>query len=194
MAVSRIKSALDALHQRTHYPESTPWILGASAVAALLVTITTAMPGVLGTRSDLDNVMPRLTQTREALAKLKAEKADQANKLAALEAQKGKRPEQTQEGYTEGDVAYWRKQLDVFGAMAGMQLRIVGRGKSPYTGAIKVSITLEPAAGTLALSTRQIAVTLDFLQSYGYVESFNGREAVVHISGPVKAPLERIAS
>lgn len=92
-------------------------------------------------------------------------------------------------GYTEKDVAYWRKQMEAFGLMTGMKITIIGRSISKFAQAMTIKVELLPANGG-ALTPQQTARALDFLQLYGYLESFDGKTAIVHISNFQKGKLK----
>lgn len=85
------------------------------------------------------------------------------------------------DGVTESDVSYWRKQLLTYAVLRGVLLQITGRSTSPYDKAVQLSISVEPVDKNKPLDAFQIAQALDFLQLYGYVESFDGKTAILHI-------------
>lgn len=85
------------------------------------------------------------------------------------------------DGVSEYEVSYWRKQLLTYAVLRGVLLQIVGRSSSSYDHAVKLEITVEPVEKSKPLDAMQVAQALDFLQLYGYVESFDGKTAIVHV-------------
>lgn len=133
-----------------------------------------------------DASLIRLNLTKASIEALKKEKAAQGPALEKLV----NAPKTAQEaslnasGFTEDDVNYWRKQMDAFAKMTGVQMTIVGRGPSRFQNSTKLSVNVALSnTGTFTgMTSTDLIKALDFLQLYGYVESFNGSEAVVHVS------------
>ena len=133
-----------------------------------------------------DATMQRASQVRSAINMLKAERVAQVAALERLE----RAPQEAHQaslqagGFTEDDVNYWRKQMAAFSQMTGVRLAISGRGPSRYQNATRLSVSVSLAGSPIAggLSAVDLVKALDFLQLYGYVESFNGSEAIVHIT------------
>jgi hypothetical protein len=148
--------------------------------------------GLVGTamytlsHSDMNQSINQKTRQIETiqktLVKLKAEAGSQKIDLAKIEAAKANPTKVFLSigGHTEEDVEYWRKQMNAFSLMTGVTLSIVGRGASKYIDAtaLTVNVSIDKTQG---YSNRKIATALDFLQLYGYVESFNGNDAIVHL-------------
>ena len=133
-----------------------------------------------------DAAMQRSSQAKAAIEMLKAERVAQVQALERLE----RAPQEAHQaslhagGFTEDDVNYWRKQMAAFSQMTGVRLDISGRGPSRYQNATRISVSVSLAGSPIAggLSAVDLVKALDFLQLYGYVESFNGTEAIVHVT------------
>ena len=127
-----------------------------------------------------------LVKIQETIEKLKAEKSSQVIAQSAkvgVNATGHIKQLVVLGGYSESDVDYWRKQMDAFSLMTGVRLTITGRGASKFKNATRLTITIDasPKSGTPALAPVDLIKGLDFLQLYGYVETFNGTEAIVHV-------------
>ena len=135
--------------------------------------------------AERDASLARLAQSNSSIAALKKELAIQGPALQNLTVKPKAEHEDTlpSSGFSEDDVNYWRKQMDAFAKMTGVQMNIVGRGPSRYMNAIKINVhlALSNTGSFTGLTNVDLIKALDFLQLYGYVESFNGTEAVVHI-------------
>lgn len=151
-------------------------------ICALLAT--TSLPSVWRHHQAVAEEQLRLQQTQETLAKMKQEIAEQQTRLQTLAQAPAQAVAvvQSSGGYSDADVDYWRKQMSAFGQMTGLRLHIAGRGQSPYLGATKINVQIQPT-GKAALTAEQLVRALDFLQLYGFVETFSGQEAVVHVKG-----------
>jgi hypothetical protein len=176
---------LHAFLQRKRYAGLALIVIAGAIIGAGTIAMATYQV-VRHISPEREAALLRLEHTKSTIAKLRDERTAQAQALANLE----KAPQVAQQtslsngGFTEDDVNYWRKQMAAFGQMTGVQLDIVGRGPSRYRNATKLNITvsLSGAGAQAGLSSVDVIKALDFLQLYGYVESFNGTEATVHIS------------
>lgn len=127
-----------------------------------------------------------IENARETLNKIKADKLEMENIIV----QQLKEPSLITNaairtgGYSESDVDYWRTQFKAYSLMMNIDMTIVGRGLSAFknTSKLIVKISLKNEQGIINNSPDVLVKTLDFLQLYGYVESFDGNEAVVHIN------------
>lgn len=157
---------------------------GAGLISAILIMAVTSMPRIMSAKSEQQSILASLSQTQSTIEKLKREKIEQQTALQKLSLAPAiaQIASLNTGGYTESDVNYWRKQMAVFGLMTGVNLDIRGRGLSQYTGATKLTVGIS-SSKTTPLPPSSIVNALDFLQLYGYVETFNGTEAVVHIKG-----------
>lgn len=139
-----------------------------------------------GIHGERDTALTRFSQTEKSIAALRKERAEQvaAAERSVISPQATHQTFLNVGSFSEDDIDYWRKQMDAFSRMSGVQLAIVGRGQSNYKNATKlnVSISLSSKGAQGGLSTLDLVKALDFLQLYGYVESFNGSEAIVHVS------------
>lgn len=127
----------------------------------------------------------QIIDMREAIAKSKTESARLNGEVTRLEMAPAVAAANALNtgGVSEDMVAYWRKQMDAFSQLTGVRLAITGRGASKFKDASKLIVSIAPmsSATAAAMPAADIAQALDFLQLYGYVESFNGSDAVVHI-------------
>lgn len=189
MVSSRINALLMPLHQVTHHPKAVFKAFLVAGVLASCATVAVILPGFVNAKQKTDSVLQQINQMHDALEKLKNEEKEQNKKLAEMKAMVGEEAviatnksagEQEKIAKTENEIAYWRKQMEVFGAMVGAQIRIVGRSQSPYTDAVAIKVGISPKKDA-SISAKQTALVLDFLQAYGYVDSFDGKEALVHV-------------
>lgn len=186
MAIFNIDLASHRLHSFLQRGKFTGFAVAGAAGAGIgaIYLGFTLYQVFIGPNHERDASLSRLTQIQATVVNLKTEKASQAAALERL----ANVPKVVQAaalntgGFTEDDVNYWRKQMDAFTKMTGVQLNIVGRGASRYVNATKITVSVSLSSSTSGLSSSDLAKALDFLQLYGYVESFNGTEAVVHIS------------
>lgn len=190
MVSSRINALLMPLHQVTHHPKAVFKGFLVAGVLASCATVAVILPGFINAKQKTDSVSQQINQMHDALEKLKTEEKEQNKKLTEMKAMVGEAAviatnktagEQERIAKTENEIAYWRKQMEVFGAMVGAQIRIVGRSQSPYTDAVAIKVSISPKKDVSAISAKQTALVLDFLQAYGYVDSFDGKEALVHV-------------
>lgn len=130
----------------------------------------------------------RLAQIESTVAKLQEEKSRQAVLIAATTAANASKQvhESALNGgaVTEEDVRYWQKQLSAYSMLTSTQVYIVGRSMSQFKDATKVTVHIDADRkdGAASGGAKYLIQALDFLQLYGYVESFDGKEAVVHIA------------
>lgn len=154
-----------------------------SVLVASVIIGSMGAPTFLDARKKVASIEDQSAQIRETVEMLKMEKATHAKKTANVMV--NEQPDGSpKHAYTEGEIAYWRKQMNAFGALAGLNMRIVGRGKSDYMDAIRLEVEITARPGATLLTNRQVAASLDFLQAYGYVESFNGRVVMLHVAQP----------
>lgn len=66
------------------------------------------------------------------------------------------------------------RQLDEFGKVVDVDIKLTGRSESNYEKAIKLELLIS------ANNLKQQGKALDFLQLYGYLESFDGNKAILH--------------
>ena len=153
-------------------------LIAGAGVAGAMIKPTWTRAQAEGAALDL-----RLSQTRETIAKLETEKAAQAQTLQKLMIAPVLATAQALNvsGYTEDDIAYWAKQMALFTRMTGIRVEIVGRSASHFERATRLTVAVSAADG-IPLSPFNTLKALDFLQVYGYVESFDGKEAQVHIA------------
>lgn len=167
-------------------PRKGMWMTaGAGLGVAVAVIATIALPKVWSADVERQGHLAALAQTNETIDKLQHEKAAQQAALQKLRLSQGGTQKASPVGgggYSESDVAYWRTQMSAFGEMTGVRMNIVGRGSSHYIGATRLTVSLKADAVDVDTPIRLLKA-LDFLQVYGYVESFNGTEAVVHVAG-----------
>lgn len=173
-----------ALNELGNRPRALLWVLGAAALAAVLTAASFAVPAKARAGEELKTLRAATEQMRVAVANLKKEQTEQ---IAAAEREKAG-PQRamvgalSSGGYSEDDVAYWRKQMDAYGQMSGLRMTITGRTASSYQHATRISVQIA-SASSIAMSPEQLVRALDFLQLYGHIESFNGSEAVLHVKG-----------
>jgi len=156
----------------------------AAAMVALMIVAIQVVPTKLSEGKNLSALALKAEQTRKATDNLQRELNEQQAQLKEVREQPIKAISQafSSGGYTERDIAYWRKQMMAFGLIKGMRLSLVGRTASKFANA--TTLTVEIASPTpTPLSSLQIASALDFLQLYGYLESFDGKMAIVHVPG-----------
>lgn len=187
MADSKLSLITRPLHRLSHHPRSRVVVIVLAAVLFVGTLVSMAAPRAIEARAARASIAARLAQIQESTGKLRTEKAAHEKTAAALEsASPVPDPETVRETYTEADIAYWRKQMQLFGAMNKSQIRIVGRGDSHFDAAIRLDVEILPAQDSVHLTQKQIALALDFLQAYGFVESFGGNnKATVHIPLPI---------
>lgn len=162
------------------------WIAtGAGLCVATALVAMSAFQAPPGANSDRSSLATRLVQLRQTTAQLRAEKLVQTASLDRL----ARAPTLAKDaslnagGFSEDDVMYWRKQMEAFSLMTGVRLTVVGRGASQFKNATKLTVSVGPAASSsMVLPSADLIKALDFLQVYGYVETFTGTEAVIHIS------------
>lgn len=156
-------------------------------VAAALVAMS-AFQASPGANSERALAATHLGQLKQTTAQLKAEKLIQTASLDRLARAPiiAKDASLNSGGYSEDDVMYWRKQMEAFSLMTGVRLTVVGRGASQFKNATKLTVGVGPVgiggSSTVGIAPADLIKALDFLQIYGYIESFNGVEAVIHIS------------
>ena len=178
-------------HRVHAYLQRTPyqgfWFAAVAGACVSLALISVSSLHTLNNSStDINALKFALKNTQKSIADLKEELIMQGNTLAVLEnaSDFAQTAALSAGGYTEDDVTYWRKQMDAYSKMTGTRLTITGRGSSPFKQATKltVSISSNAMATVSTVSNGDLIKALDFLQLYGYVESFNGAEAVLHIA------------
>ena len=147
------------------------------------VSILLASSGAARAKTEVRSLANTIGQMQETTAKLQAELAQQPPEIQRLHLGPILATQQAfnDSGYTEQDVAYWASQMELFGQMTGLRLEILGRAASKYSKAMQITVSVS-AFGPEALSPFNTAQALDFLQVYGYVESFDGKEARIHIA------------
>lgn len=157
----------------------------ATALLALIVVAIQIVPAKLSEDKELSALARKDEQIKNATVNMQRELTEQQAKLKEIQERPMKVINQALNtgGYTERDLAYWRKQMMAFGLIKRMRLVIVGRAASKYAGATALTVEIS-AVGSTPLSAPQIASALDFLQLYGYLESFDGKKAVVHVPAP----------
>jgi hypothetical protein len=157
----------------------------ATALLALTVVAIQVVPVRLSGGKELASLARKGEQIKSATANMRRELEEQQAKLKEVRERPLKVINQalTAGGYTERDIAYWRKQMMAFGLIKRMRLMIVGRTASKFANATTLTVELS-AVGSTPLSGLQIASALDFLQLYGYLESFDGKKAIVHVPAP----------
>jgi hypothetical protein len=144
------------------------------AMVAAVTMSAVLLPGIYRGWEGLQKAKDRVAQTRAALAtaaaaksRLEAAVADQkAQQVAALQLAAN----------DERIVDVWRKQMLAWSLMRGIDVTISSRGPSPYQGAVKLVIRIGNA------SPARLLQTLDFLQLFGFLESYAKGEAVLHVS------------
>lgn len=157
----------------------------ATALLGLIIVAIQVVPAKLSEGKELSALARKGEQIKNATANMQRELNEQQAKLKEIQERPMKVINQALSagGYTERDIAYWRKQMMAFGLIKRMRLMIVGRSASKFANATTLTVELS-AAGSTPLSALQIASALDFLQLYGYLESFDGKKAVVHVPAP----------
>lgn len=139
----------------------------------------------------------QLVQIKETIASLEKRKHDTQIKLQEIDASKADRLRDKSVvlggepssngglsigGYSEEEIDYWRKQMDLFSMLNGTNMTITGRGTSSFRNAMQLTVKIVATPGVDETKVkRAILRALDFLSLYGYVDSFNGTEALVHI-------------
>lgn len=127
--------------------------------------------------TSLERTLKQQAITEATIIKLREQKARQDQDLAAMVDSKKRRPIAENKNVFAGeDVGYWNKQLFAFSQLTGMQLRITNTAPSRFKDAFQIKVDV---SGRTPLD---VVKALDFLQLYGYVESFDGSSAIVHIS------------
>ncbi len=148
----------------------------ASGLAALLVLMGapsikaryTALTAKQSSAKSLVKGLDELTVKRDALALRIAEQAKASSTFLA----------NVGGPHSEADVDYWRRQMQAYSMMRKVGLTIVGRAKSQFSGATKITVAVSAGAS----SPQRVNQALDFLQLFGYLESFDGAVATVHIA------------
>ena len=150
---------------------------------AVLITLLMAIPRMQATQTEIVAITKNIEQTKTTITKLQGEKLQQPAVLESLNLQplQAKIAALTAAGYTQENILYWQKQMTAFGLMKGISLVIAARGISSYENSAKLTIQISPA-DMQPIAPMLLAQTLDFLQLYGFVESFDGSQAIVHVS------------
>jgi hypothetical protein len=157
----------------------------ATAMLAMTIVAIQVVPARLSEGKELVALAHKGEQIKNATVNMQRELNEQQAKLKEVRERPQKVINQALNagGYSERDLAYWRKQMMAFGLIKQMRLMIIGRSTSKFANATALTIELS-AVGSTPLSGLQIASALDFLQLYGYLESFDGKKAVVHVPAP----------
>lgn len=160
------------------------WVIGGLAVAAIGVVL----PAAMQMKSHLDVLQAKRAQTaqdRQNLQSLLDKQQAMEAAIRKIEAGRAKVMEAaaSDQGVTEEMINYWRRQMYVFGRVKNLNISVIGRAKSPYKGAVRLNVEIASAIPGKPAPRAVLAQTLDFLQLYGYIESFDGAVATIHIQG-----------
>ena len=79
-------------------------------------------------------------------------------------------------GHSKADEDYWRKVMQVWSLVRNVPLTITSFAVSPYEKASKLTVNVGKTP-----SSERLAETLYFLQSVGWLESYEKGTAIVHV-------------
>lgn len=156
--------------------------LGMAIVLCLAIVLLRAIPAAHHAKAEIATIEQQIAQTQETIEKLKKEQQAQEVKFREMRDAPARAMQAALNagGFSEDDIAYWRKQMSAFGQMNRINIVILKRGTSKYANATELTVDITPMS-TTPLTTYQIATALDFLQLYGFIESFDGKTAVIHV-------------